>query len=145
MAEHDEILEQIAATDEVKYVVVSGMKKDAQRGIERNGGNFARSSNISLTRSVQTSTYSFDVPAQNIRQNISLYLSQSNESLPPPFLPVGPRQLPSGGLKLPPFPSRPRDGHNEVPKTVLTKAEADSMKELIFGQLDDLEGYVRCS
>ena len=59
-----------------------------------------------------------------------------------PIVLSAPHQLPSGGLKLPPFPPRPRDPNNVVPKIVLTQAEADNMKEAIYNQLDDLEGYV---
>ncbi|KAI0093872.1 PPP4R2-domain-containing protein [Irpex rosettiformis] len=106
LPEHDEILEQIASTDEVKT------EWPKLREIIKH----------------------------KLNKNIALYLSQSNDAVPTLVMLSPPRQLPSGGLKLPPFPSRPRDINNEVPKTILTQAEADNMREEIFGQLDELEG-----
>ena len=45
---------------------------------------------------------------------------------------------------MPPFPPRPRDENNpnEAPKNILTEAEANEFKEVIFGQLDEFDGYV---
>lgn len=77
-------------------------------------------------------------------QNISLFLSQANDALPAPVLLTSPRPLQSGGLKLPPFPPRPRDinNPNEAPKSILTIDEAKEFKEVIFQQMDEFDGYV---
>lgn len=59
---------------------------------------------------------------------------------------LGPaRNLQGGGLKLPPFPPRIRlEGNpNEALKHVLHPSEANEFKEVIFGLLDQFDGYVR--
>lgn len=68
---------------------------------------------------------------------------QSNDVLPTPII-TSRRIMPSGGLKLPPFPSRSRDENNphEAPKSILTAKETQDFKEILFGQLDEFEGYV---
>lgn len=75
-------------------------------------------------------------------QSISLLLAQSNNVPPTGPVLTAPRHLPSGGLKLPPFLPRPRDANNpnEALKATLTEAEAQSMKDSIFTQIDALEG-----
>lgn len=75
-------------------------------------------------------------------QNISLILSQSNDALSTVPLFTSPRALPSGGLRLPPFQSRPRDENNpnEAPKSILTATEAEEFKEVLYGELDEFEG-----
>jgi hypothetical protein len=77
-------------------------------------------------------------------QSIILFLAQANDALPTPVLLTSPRALPSGGLKLPPFPPRARDENNpnEAPKSILTADDANEYKEIIFKQLDEFDGYV---
>lgn len=58
---------------------------------------------------------------------------------------AAPQQLPNGGLKLPPFPTREPilvNPNPAPPKTDLTESEADNMKESIYAQLDEFDGYV---
>ena len=56
-----------------------------------------------------------------------------------------PQQLPNGGLKLPPFPSRdlvPGNPNPPPPKVDMSEKEAQDMKTSIFEQLDEFDGYV---
>ncbi|KAI0950632.1 hypothetical protein AcV7_009033 [Taiwanofungus camphoratus] len=103
--EYDELLEQIASTDNV---------------------------DVEWTRLRDMIKY-------KINQNISLFLSgevkpdyeRTVTALPGP-----------GGLKLPPFPPRERNGPNpsEAPKNVLTEKEATNYRDVIYAQLNEFEG-----
>lgn len=74
-------------------------------------------------------------------QKTSLFL-QNGEGPPPPSL--SPIALASGGLKLPPFPSRKREetNPNEGPKSYMTEDEANELKGFIFEQLHEFEECV---
>ncbi|KAI0797944.1 PPP4R2-domain-containing protein [Abortiporus biennis] len=86
-----------------------------------------------------------DIIKARIQKNVANYLTH-----PPPdttalvkqasMLP--PRSLPTGGLKLAPFPPRPRleSNPNEAPKHILSPPEVADYKKIIFDQLDDFEG-----
>ncbi|PCH38026.1 hypothetical protein WOLCODRAFT_114666 [Wolfiporia cocos MD-104 SS10] len=80
-----------------------------------------------------------DVIKQRIDQNIALFLSgQVKGEYNRSTVKAAPRP---GGLKLPSFPSRPRDpsNPNEAPKNILTEQEAADFKQSIFAQLDEFE------
>lgn len=57
---------------------------------------------------------------------------------------AAPQQLPNGGLRLPPFPSRDHNPNNPnppPPKVDLDEKAAEEMKISIHTQLDDFDAY----
>ncbi|RDB24136.1 Serine/threonine-protein phosphatase 4 regulatory subunit 2 [Hypsizygus marmoreus] len=73
-----------------------------------------------------------------IGENVAMFLADKYRPSPPTFQPL---TLASGGLKLPPFPTRkePRPHMNEVPVSYMTEEQANELKGYIFAQLDEFE------
>jgi len=70
-------------------------------------------------------------------QNIALFLAE--KPLPPPTFQS--QTLPSGGLKLPPFPPRkqPRPLGHGIPLSYMTEEQANELKGHIFAQLEEFD------
>ncbi|OCH94953.1 PPP4R2-domain-containing protein [Obba rivulosa] len=80
-----------------------------------------------------------DIIKYKVEKNIALFLTggfKPEDKRPKPLEPPQP-----GGLKLPPFPPRPRNesSPNEAPKTILSEKEAEEFKNAIFELLDQFE------
>ncbi|KAH9946068.1 PPP4R2-domain-containing protein [Epithele typhae] len=79
-----------------------------------------------------------------VGKNVESFLNDGPRWEPrPPLMIAAPQQLPNGGLKLPPFPSRdfilPTPIPPPPPKVDLTKDEAETIKISIFAQIEDLD------
>lgn len=72
-------------------------------------------------------------------QNIPLFFATTFPPDPPAHYP--PLTLPSGGLKMPPFPPRKliQMHINEIPVSYMTSEQANEMKGHIFTQLDEFD------
>jgi len=81
-----------------------------------------------------------DIIKYKINQNTQLML-QKFEETQIPTRPSSPTPLASGGLRLPPFSPRKRDGLNlnEAPKSYMNEHEANELKGFIFAQLHEFE------
>ncbi|CAK5277755.1 unnamed protein product [Mycena citricolor] len=72
---------------------------------------------------------------EKVTQNVELFLSGSDK--PPPTPTFSPSTTPSGGLKLPPFPSR--SPVVRTPVNYMTAEEANEMRDTVFGLLDSFD------
>jgi serine/threonine-protein phosphatase 4 regulatory subunit 2 len=74
-------------------------------------------------------------------QNVSLFLSDSGQPDYSPPRSFSPQPLPHGGLKLPPFPPRQRDGPEvtEAPINFMDEQQASAMKDVVYSQLHEFD------